>query len=265
MISKKEIDCQKLRMDLISIAYKGKSNHLGPNLSIVELMYSIWDNFLDINPDNFQNKNRDYFILSKGHASLIYYLILCEKGFLKKDFLRESWHKNENIFCEHPLSSIPGVDISTGSLGHGPSISVGLATGLPDSKVVAILGDGELNEGSVWEAAYLAAREQLGNLLWIIDANSLQGLGKTQDVSFNNFKEKFLSFGLETKEVDGHNLEGISSYLKSVNFKGQKPHVLIAHTIKGKGISFMENEFSWHYKSLNEEQYKACMQEIEIK
>lgn len=246
--------CRQIRRELLSISYQAKSNHLGPNLSLVELMAVLWNQFLQITPQNFAQKERDYFILSKGHAALVYYLMLAKRGFFPQEHLEKFWHQNDGPFCEHPLSTVPGVDVSTGSLGHGPGISAGLAYGLRASashhKVVCLLGDGELNEGSVWEAAWWSTREKLGRLLWVIDSNGHQGLGPTAQVSFTNYREKFSSFGWQVHEVDGHSLVKIQNKLNKIDFSGSRPQVMIAQTVKGKGVPFMENQNHWHYQSL---------------
>lgn len=261
---------KKLRRTVLKMCYHAGGGHIAPSFSSIELMTSLYFDILNFNKNNLKSENRDRFILSKGHASALYYAILAEKGIIDK--------KNLNTFCQkgsklggHPESHlIPGVEFSTGSLGHGLSFGAGVAfAGKMDKKnyrTFVLLSDGECQEGSVWEATLFSAQHKLDNLVAIVDHNKLQSLGKVEDiVNLNSFASKWRSFGWEVKEIDGHNISQIVDALKSIPFTKNKPSVIIAHTIKGKGISFMEGIPIWHYRiPSNKEEWEIACKELEI-
>ena len=230
--------------------------HVGAAMSLVEIMVVIYKKISKINSKNFKNKNRDRIILSKGHGCLVLYSILHECKILTKKTLN-SYGKPDSILGGHPEHFVPGVEASTGSLGHGLPISVGLAISAKIKKekfkTIVIVGDGELNEGSNWEAMMMASKHKLDNLLLIIDYNKIQSYGFNKDIlDLEPLKDKIKSFGFNTQEVDGHNLHKIEKKLDHV-LKKSKPSALICHTIKGKGIKVAENNPDWHYvKNLNQ-------------
>lgn len=257
----------RIRQYIIKSVYSAKSGHPGGSLSISEILAVLYFNQMNIDEKNPKAKERDRLVLSKGHTSPALYSVLALKGFFDIEELAN--FRNINSFLQgHPdMVNIPGVDASTGSLGQGLSIANGMALASKlDSegvRVYCICGDGELQEGQIWEAAMTSAHYKLDNLCVIIDNNNLQIDGKVSDVmNIYPINEKFRSFGFATIEVDGHNIkELISAFEQAKKTKG-KPTAIIANTIKGKGVSFMENIAEWHGKAPNEEQYKQAMLEL---
>lgn len=244
--------------------YSG-SSHVGSCLSIADILYVLYFKILNIDPGQPKKADRDKFILSKAHGSAALYATLAEKGYFPKDHL-EKFYIDGGILPGHlDLESVPGVEASTGSLGHGLSIGVGMAISNRQAhnpgRVCVLLGDGESNEGSVWEAVMLAATLRLDNLTAIVDYNKLQSFGRTNDViNQENIAERWKSFGWEVLEVDGHDPDELERAFKS----GQVgPKVIIAHTIKGKGVSFMENRLEWHYRSPDAGQLAQAVKELE--
>jgi transketolase len=219
---------------------------------------------MNINPLNHKMLDRDKFILSKGHGGAALYATLAERGFFSKEYLNK-YYVNNGILPGHlDMEAVPGIETSAGSLGHGLSIGVGMAIANRQSnnpgEIFVLLGDGECNEGSVWEAVMLAATLKLDNITAIIDYNKLQSFGWTNEViDQSNMVERWKAFGWETYEVDGHNITEIKDVLK---MKNSKPKAIIAHTIKGKGISFMENKLEWHYKSPNDNELLIAYSEL---
>ena len=257
----------RIRQGVIKAVYSAKSGHPGGSLSIAEILAVLYFNQMNIDEKNPKAKGRDRLVLSKGHTAPALYSALALRGFFDMDELNHFRNIN-SILQGHPdMKNIPGVDASTGSLGQGLSIANGMALGSKQDsegvRVYCICGDGEIQEGQIWEAAMTASHYKLDNLCLIIDNNNLQIDGKVNDVmSVYPIDEKFKSFGFETINVDGHNIqELISAFEKAKKVKG-KPTAIIANTIKGKGVSFMENEADWHGKAPNEEQYKQAMQEL---
>lgn len=257
----------KIRQGVVKAVYSAKSGHPGGSLSIAEILAVLYFNQMNIDEKNPKAKERDRLVLSKGHTAPALYSALALRGFFDMDELNNFRNIN-SILQGHPdMKNIPGVDASTGSLGQGLSIANGMALGSKQDsegvRVYCICGDGEIQEGQIWEAAMTASHYQLDNLCLIIDNNNLQIDGKVSEVmSVYPIDEKFRSFGFETINVDGHNIqELISAFEQAKKVKG-KPTAIIANTIKGKGVSFMENEADWHGKAPNEEQYKQAMQEL---
>lgn len=251
---------RRLRRGLIDLSYRSGSNHIGCGLSIADLIAVIFGRVIDHRPETARTKDRDYFILSKGHACLIYYLALAERGFFRLEELTEQWNRDGSRFCEHPQPSVPGVDVNTGSLGHGLAVGAGLALALPHRRVVVLLGDGECGEGAVWEAAGFAGAHRLPGLCAVVDSNGLQGLGPVGRVSGGVLSDKFAAFGWETLEIDGHDLVATERALHSP--RDGRPRAIIARTVKGRGVSFMENKLEWHYRSLSPELHDQAMGEL---
>lgn len=258
--------CRQVRRDIIEMTANAGSGHPGGSLSAVELMTSVFYNHMRVNPQNPDDPNRDRFVLSKGHAAPCYYGVLAELGFIGRDeFI--NFRQLHSILQGHPDSKkVPGVDASTGSLGQGCSIAVGMALGAKiqgmDTKVYALLGDGECQEGQIWEAFMAAAHHKLDNLTVIIDNNGLQIDGTNDEVmSLGDLPAKLRAFGFELFEIDGHNLDAIEAAL-SAPVCG-RPKCILAHTVKGKGVSFMENQVGWHGKAPNAEQRQQALKELE--
>ena len=253
---------KKIRKKVIYLSFKAKTAHLASSLSCVDIIVCIYEKFLKYDK---RKKNNNIFILSKGHAATTLYSILNFYKIINKNTL-ESYSKKDSILEEHPTHNIPGVSVATGSLGHGLSVGCGMALGFKikklNKKVYVLLSDGECNEGSVWEALLFASANKLNNLTILVDYNKWQATGKTKDIlNLGNLKKKIQSFGLNSKEIDGHNFNQIIKSLKNNNSK--KPTAIIAHTVKGKGVSFMENNNNWHYRSPSEKEYYDSINEID--
>ncbi len=247
------------------MTHYSKSSHVGTCLSIVDILYVLYFKILNVDPKFPNNVTRDKFILSKGHGSAALYAVLAEKGFFSKDVLKQ-YYINGGVLPGHlDMTAVPGIELSTGSLGHGLSVGVGMAiSNLVDrnpGNIYVLLGDGECNEGSVWEAIMFASHHKLSNITAIVDHNNLQGFGRTEDIiNQKNLAERWRSFEWEVFEVDGHSLIDLEKTFKIIS---NKPKVIIAHTIKGKGISFMENKLEWHYKSPNDEELNLALSELD--
>ncbi len=258
-----------IRKDTLYMIYNSQGDHIGPILSVCDIIAVLYANILNYDPDNPDYDKRDRFILSKGHCGAAVYAALAHCGFFSRDILKT--HRQDGTILSGHVShnKVPGVEVSTGSLGHGLSIGAGMAlAGKIDKKeynVFVVLGDGECNEGSIWEAILFAANHKLDNLIAIVDRNNLQGMGKSELVSdLNPFADKWESFRWNVDSIDGHNHDELNDSIKSMlNKKNSKPSVIIANTIKGKGISFMENKTEWHYKAPNEEEYNLAINELE--
>ncbi len=261
---------QNLRKDILKIAYYGGGAHIASCYSIVELLTVLYCRILNIDPDRVDDPDRDRFILSKGHASAAIYAILAERGFIEKEQLKTYCQCN-SILGGHPEKQhIPGIEASTGSLGHGLSFGAGIAyagrTQNRTFKTFVMMGDGECQEGSVWEAMMFAAQMKLGNLIAIVDYNKLQAMDTLEKIiNLEPLVDKWKSFGWHVEEVDGHDIDAIINRLKKVPYSEDKPTVIIAHTIKGKGISFMENVPIWHYRFPNDDELKIAFKELGIK
>lgn len=259
----KEISKQA-RRDIIDMIYNAKSGHPGGSLSCVDILTCIYYNAMNLDLDEIGMRT-DKFILSKGHAAPAYYAMLASMGFIPREDLM-TLRKADSYLEGHPSIKINGVDVSSGSLGQGLSIANGMALSKKiDNKkgnVYCLLGDGEIEEGQIWEALMSANKYKLNNLIAFIDNNNLQIDGTIKDVkSVDNLKEKVESFGFYVQEIDGHNLTQIIESIKNAK-ASNKPNIIIAKTIKGKGISFMENKVEWHGKSLTDEEYNLAMQEL---
>ena len=252
-----------LRKLIIRAFEGGMRRHLGSSMSLVEIMRVLYDDFLLYDSKNPEWENRDRFILSKGHGCLAQYALLADKGFISIDELDKFCH-HDGILGGHPeKDKIAGIEFSTGALGHGLPVGIGMAIAAKindkNHKIVVVTGDGESNEGSIWEAALSASKNKLDNLIWIIDYNKFQSYGQTKAViDLEPLNQKIESFGFNLIEVDGHNIKMIEEALKQLNDDKHKPKAIVCHTIKGKGFSFAEHNENWHHKSnLNPEEIKA--------
>jgi transketolase len=256
---------KRARILSIKMVFRAKSSHIGSALSIVDLLACLYSNFLNVNPLEPESPKRDILILSKGHACVSLYSILALKIFFPYQDLKTYGEDGSNLM-NHISHKVKGVEFSTGSLGHGLPYAVGraLASKLngKENEIIVIVGDGELDEGSNWEAFLFASHHRLRNLTIIVDFNSLQSLTTVKEtLNLEPLKDKFISFGLNVYEIDGHNHLEITNTLKRI--KNDLPSVIIAKTIKGKGVSFMENSVKWHYSSPNENELKQAINEIE--
>lgn len=256
----------KVRIGIIEGVHAAKSGHPGGSLSVADILTYLYFKEMNIDPENPKDPARDRFVLSKGHAAPALYATLAQRGFFSPDELLSLRHIG-SILQGHPdMKHIPGVDMSTGSLGQGISAAVGMALSAKhfgdNFRVYAVLGDGELEEGQVWEAAMFAANKKLSNLTAFVDFNGLQIDGTIEEVnSARPIDKKFEAFGWETIVIDGHDFEQIESALEKAK-KSDKPVAIIANTIKGKGVSFMENAVGWHGKAPGDEQYEQAMAEL---
>jgi transketolase len=258
---------KELRRIIVNMMKASKRGHLASALSIVEIIRVLYDEILSYDPANPKWTDRDRFILSKGHGALALYPILSEKGFFPKDELW-TYCLSDSILGGHPEIKAPGVEASTGSLGHGLSIGLGFAINAKFEKakyrVFVLVGDGETNEGSIWEAALSASKHHLDNLTVIVDCNAQQSYSSTEEVlNLSPYKEKWKAFGFAAVEVDGHNIAELRNVFCSLPLEPGKPSVIICHTVKGKGINKIERDLSWHHKSkLNEEDINNLLGEL---
>lgn len=257
-----------IRKSIVEMIYKASSGHPGGALSCADILTVLYFSEMRINVENPKDENRDRLVLSKGHASAALYATLAEKGFFPKEDLL-GFRNINSILQGHPdRNKIPGVDMSTGSLGQGLSVASGMAiAGKLDNKdyrVYAIMGDGEIEEGQIWEAAMTASHYKLDNLCAIVDYNNLQLDGKVTEVmNPTPIDEKFKSFGFHVINIDGNNIDEILNAFKEAKTVKEKPTAIIAKTIKGKGVSFMENQAGWHGKAPSKEEYEMAIQELQ--
>lgn len=258
---------KRIRRDIIEEVYSAQSGHPGGALSCTDILTALYFNQMNINPEKMDDENRDRFVLSKGHASAALYATLAERGYFSKDELKNFRKIGERLQGHPDMKHIPGVDMSAGSLGQGLSVANGMALSSKMDergfRVYCLLGDGEIEEGQVWEAAMTSVHYKLDNLCVIVDNNRLQIDGSIEEVmSVYPIKEKFESFGFEVFEVDGNDIDSlITVFQKAKTVKG-KPTAIVAKTTKGKGVSFMENQVGWHGKAPSEEQYLEAMKEV---
>ncbi len=255
---------KNIRKHVLKMTSKGKSSHVGSALSIADILAVLYTN-MNINPKDPIDPKRDRFILSKGHAGAAVYAVLAELGFFSKEIL-DTHYQDGSILSGHVShKGVPGVEFSTGSLGHGLSVASGFALAAKrkslNFKSYVLLSDGELDEGSNWEAILFAPHHNLDNLTCIVDYNKLQSLTSVEEtLNLEPLKDKITSFGWNVIDIDGHNHDELQESIKK---NTSKPKFIIANTIKGKGISFMENKVVWHYKSANEEELEKGLNELE--
>ena len=262
----KEIS-RNIRMDIIEEIYAAQSGHPGGALSCTDILTVLYFNQMNINPNRKDDSNRDRLVLSKGHASAGLYAALAERGYFDKKELK-NFRKYGSFLQGHPdMKHIPGVDMTAGSLGQGLSVANGMAMSAKidkkDYRIYCIVGDGEIQEGQIWEAAMSASHYKLDNLCVIVDNNNLQIDGKVSDVmNVYPIKDKFEAFGFEVFEVDGNNIENLIDVFQKASEVKEKPTAIIAKTVKGKGITYMENQAGWHGKAPNEEEYLEAVNEL---
>lgn len=262
-----EMTACKVRMGVIEETFQAKSGHPGGSLSVTDLLTYLYFKEMNIDPAQPKMETRDRFVLSKGHTAPALYAVMAQRGYFPEEELK-SLRKVGSRLQGHPsMKLLPGIDMSTGSLGQGISAAVGMALGSKYGhkgfRVYTVLGDGELEEGQVWEAAMFAAAKKLDNLVAIVDNNNLQIDGSVEEVnSPYPIPEKFVAFGWNVIEIDGHSFDDMEAALQAARTCEDKPTAVIAQTIKGKGVSFMENQCAWHGTAPNAEQYELAMNEL---
>jgi transketolase len=256
-----------IRKSAILMTHLGQSSHIGSILSCTDIIASLYGGVMNINPDKPELEDRDRFILSKGHAGAAVYAVLAELGFFDKSKLRDHY-KNGSVFSGHlSHKGVPGVELSTGSLGHGLGVACGRAYAAKidnkKHKNFVLMSDGETDEGSVWEAAMFAGHFKLNNLIALIDYNKIQSLGSVEKtMTLEPYEKKWESFNWKVKRVDGHDVNLLVKELNNLTNE-DKPICFICDTIKGKGVSFMENSVLWHYRSPNKKEYEDAIRELE--
>ncbi len=259
----------ELRKDILEMMQKSKAGHVGGDLSVIDILTTLYFDVMNVTPENFHDPNHDRFLLSKGHCADALFCVLGEKGFFDKQEAIDTFSKYNSKFIGHPNTEVNGVEINSGSLGHGLSVGVGMALAAKmddlSYRTYVVLGDGEMAEGSNYEAMMAASQYSLDNLCATVDLNGLQISGTTDEVMSTAYlTEKFKSFGWNVIDVsDGNDCEQLkAAYELAAGYKG-KPSVVIAHTVKGKGVSFMENQKQWHHGVMTDEQYAIAVKDIE--
>ncbi|SES80646.1 transketolase subunit A [Anaerobranca gottschalkii DSM 13577] len=263
-----KVIAKQVRRNILEMVTAGKSGHPGGSLSAVEILTALYFHVMNIDPQNPHKKDRDRFVLSKGHASPVLYGVLAERGFFPKEEMK-GFRKIDSLLQGHPdMKAIPGVDMTSGSLGQGLSVANGMAlAGKLDNSpyyVYVLLGDGEVQEGQVWEAAMTAAHYKLDNVIAFLDYNGLQIDGDVEDVmGVTPLDKKWEAFNWHVQVIDGHNYDEILAAIENAKNTKGKPSIIIAKTVKGKGVSFMENKAEWHGTAPSEEQLQQALKELE--
>ena len=265
-----EAMADRIRRHAVDMTHHGKSSHVGSVLSMADFMAVLYGSVLKIDPSMPRHPDRDRFILSKGHAGAGVYACLAERGYFDTELLKQHY-QNGSIFSGHVShKGVPGVEFSTGSLGHGLSVGAGMALSARrrgrSHNIYVVLSDGECDEGSNWEAILFASHHMLGNLTVTVDYNKIQSLKSVSDtLALEPFEDKWLAFGWHVQSVDGHNHESLKAAYANARAKIDQPSVVIANTIKGKGVSFMEHNVLWHYRTPQGEEYEAALAELKEK
>lgn len=268
MINDPKEFARAVRMHVADTLCRTRDSHIGGGYSSADILAVLYTRILGLTPDNLSDPNRNIFLLSKGHIAATFYTTLAYAGLIPMDDLSLHTMDGENYAGHTRRYVVPGVEMSAGSLGHGAGVGAGIAYAkrmqCHGGRVFVLMGDGECNEGSVWEAVMLAVRLSLRNLILIVDRNRLQSYGSDEQVlNLGDMAEKFRAFGCRTVEVDGHDYEALERCFSLAGLDGDpRPTAVIAHTVKGKGVSFMENRLEWHFKSPNEEQLAQALEEL---
>lgn len=262
-----EAKAYEIRKDILTLVHNAGCGHIGGDLSVTDILVVLYYKHLNCSPDNMNDPGRDRFILSKGHSVEALYCILADRGFFPKSDL-DNYSGYKSKYIGHPNNEINGIEMNTGSLGHGLSIAVGMAiAGKMDHanyRVYTVMGDGELAEGSIWEGAMAGAHYKLDNLTAFVDRNYLQISGCTEDVmKLEKIEEKWKAFGWHVISIPGNDIDEIDKAIEEAKDTKGKPTVIIAYTTKGYGVSFMENQADWHHRVPNEEEYAKAMAELE--
>ena len=265
--SSKLLDVKNLRKMVLDMAFSGQAVHIGCAFSIIELLAVLYRTHLRYPGNDVMATNRDYLVLSKGHGVMAQYACMREMGWLETEDLT-NYFVDGSALKGLSDSRIPGLEVTSGSLGHGFSVGVGMSMAAKlrgtDQKTYALVGDGEINEGPIWEGMLFASHQELSNFLAVVDVNGFQAMGRTDEViNLGSIQSKFISFGFETITVDGHDEVAIDGAINTLwSSKSSSPKALIAKTIKGKGVSFMENNNIWHYTRLNKQTYDQALAEL---
>lgn len=259
---------KQMRRDIVRMHFLSKESHVASALSCTDILAVLYSGILKVDPKNPTDANRDRFILSKGHSVAALYAILAQKGFFEKRLLDTFCQDASKLPGHSTKDSVPGVEVSTGGLGHGLPMGLGMALAAKKNqqnhRIFVLMSDGECNEGTTWESALFAAHHKLDNVIVVVDRNGQQGLGKSQDImNLEPFMQKWEAFGWQAQEVDGHDCAQLEKVLTQVPFKKGKPSIVIAKTIKGKGVSFMHDLVDWHYKSPSQEEYQQALKELQ--
>lgn len=267
IIRKLEQNSISYRRTVLRIIYTAKAGHTGGSMSCVDILNVLYNHTMNITPQNFSQIDRDHYVHSKGHSVEALYAVLAGRGFFPIESL-DTMEKYESDFIGHPTRSVPGIEQNTGALGHGLPITVGMALAAKkdarNNRIFTIMGDGELTEGSIWEASASASHYHLDNLVAIIDRNGLQISGRTEKVmNMEPLEEKFTAFGYAVRHVDGNNVAELAALFDSLPFESGKPNLILAHTVKGKGVSYMEDSISWHHRVPTDAEYAIALQELE--
>lgn len=259
---------KQLRKDIMEMVYHAKSGHIGGSFSIIETLVALYFDEMNCNPNNAKDPDRDRFILSKGHTAPALYAVLADAGFYPREWLMTSFRTIDSYLQGHPdMKKTPGVEMTSGSLGIGLSAANGMALGARiqgrNFRAYCMIGDGEINEGQIWEAAATAVHFKLDNVIAFVDVNGLQNDGRTSDVKdMKDIPDRWKAFGWYVQEIDGHDFNQIFHAVDSAKMCKGKPSVIIQHTVKGKGVSFMEGVVEWHGKTPNEAEYLCAMKEL---
>lgn len=259
----------ELRRDIIKEVYQSKAGHIGGDLSVIDILTVLYFEVMNVNPESWKSADRDRFLLSKGHCTDALYITLGEKGFFDKQKAIDTFSSFGSVFIGHPNTDVPGIEMNSGSLGHGLSLGVGMALAARmderSYRTYVVLGDGEMAEGSNYEAMMAAGHYGLDQLCATVDLNGLQISGTTEEtMKSDDLGEKFKAFGWNVIEVeDGNNCKQLLAAYQEAEAKKGQPSVILAHTTKGKGVSFMENQKKWHHGVMTEEQYRKAVEEIE--
>lgn len=263
-LQQKSIAYRKTILDTI---FKARAGHTGGSLSCVDILNVLYNQVMDIRPGNFNQVDRDHYIHSKGHSVEALYTVLADLGFFPREAL-DTKEKYCSDLIGHPTRAVPGIEQNTGALGHGLAIAVGVALAAKkdgrQNRVFTIMGDGELTEGSIWEAGLSAAHYHLDNLIVIVDRNTLQITGRTETVMGTEpLAEKFAAFGFAVRHVDGNSIPALVEIFARLPFEAGKPNLVLAHTIKGKGVSFMEDKAGWHHRVPSDDDFSAALLELQ--
>ena len=260
----------ELRQDVVRMVVSGKAGHIGGDMSVMDILVSLYFHEMNVGPENFSDPGRDKFVLSKGHSVEALYAVLATKGFFPIDQVIEEFSHFGSKFIGHPNNKLPGIEMNSGSLGHGLPVCVGMALAekmnKSSARVYTVMGDGELAEGSVWEGAMAASQYKLDNLCAVVDRNRLQISGNTEDVMHHdNLCDRFRSFGWNVISVNGNSIDELNAAFDTAKTVKGMPTVVIANTIKGYGSSVMENKANWHHKVPTEDEVKQIMSDLEAR
>lgn len=269
MLSDPELKTKSIeyRRTILRIIKQARAGHTGGDLSSIDILNVLYNNILQVSPATFPDPNRDRFVQSKGHCVEALYTVLADRGFFPLEEL-DTLCKYQSHFIGHPTRSVPGIEQNTGALGHGLAVAVGMALAAKldqrSYRVFTLLGDGELDEGSNWEASLAAAHYKLDNLIVIVDRNGLQITGSTESVNpLEPLAEKFSAFGYAVREVDGNDTQALVEVFNQTPFEAGKPNLVLAHTVKGKGVSFIENSVKWHHRVPTDEELETARRELD--